>query len=295
MNLCELRSNIDNVMQRIAFSNEAREELLSVFDKFADKEEFTEIIGENNFSIPEEFLKGLEEIAKLGESIGIHEYTSKMLILLCKTEPLRQLYKSNGIDEKIFWDSMCDLQFKLEECRLIKGITGTFVAAWFFGFYNLTRFHLCRLQFEICETPKEYNLNGKVIEKGTKFINVHIPRTGTKLDYDLVRKSYDLAVEMFGSEFEGKPIYFACHSWMLYPWNIEVLKPDSNMAKFYNDFTIIESEDRDYSDIWRLFDCEYTGNPEDLPEDTSLRRAYKKRFKEGGAWGCGQGFFEYSK
>ena len=291
------REDINFVMQKIDFSDEANAEFLSVFDKFASLkgDEFETIITANDFSKGEEFTKGLLEIAKLGESIGVHEYTSKMLILLCKALALRESYKEKGIDEQIFWDSMCDLQYKLEECRLIKGVLGTFVADWFVGFYNLTRFHLGRLQFEVCETPKDYEVGGNVIAKGTKFINVHIPRTGTKLDHELVEQSYDLAAKMFASEFKGQPIFFACHSWMLYPWNIEVLNENSNMAKFYNDFMIFESEDRDYSDIWRLFDCEYTGNPEDLPEDTSLRRAYKERFKKGGAWGCGQGFFVYNK
>jgi hypothetical protein len=99
----KLREDINIVMQKIGFSSEAKAEILDVFNKFATQkgDEFEKIIIENDFSKGEEYTRGLAEIAKLGESIGIHEYTSKMLILLCKAESLRLDYIEKGIDEKI--------------------------------------------------------------------------------------------------------------------------------------------------------------------------------------------------
>lgn len=291
-----MRKNIEILMKKINLNAEEKEVFLNAYDTVvANKnKEFNAILNDFDFTNYDEYLTALKEMALLGESVGIHKYTAEMLYLLCKAESVRELYCQKGIDEEIFWDSMKDLQYKIEECKLIYGVVGTFVSSWFYGFYNLTRFQLCRLQFEVCETPKDFEIDGKVLPKGSKYINVHIPRTGTKLDHNLVKKSYDLAAEMFKHEFIGKPIYFACHSWMLYPWNMEVLEKDSNMAKFYNDFRIVESGDNEgYDEVWRLFDCLYTENLDDLPENTSLRKAYKNRIKSGGAWGFGMGFFEY--
>lgn len=36
---------------------------------------------------------------------------------------------------------------------------------------------------------------------------------------------------------------------------------------------------KSYTEVWRLFDCLYDGTPNNLTNDTSLRRAYIKRIK----------------
>ena len=93
-------------------------------------------------------------------------------------------------------------------------------------------------------------------------------------------------------EFEYKA--FTCHSWLLYPWNLEVLGPGSNLAAFIGDFEIVESADyENYQEVWRLFDCHYTGSAANLPADSSLRRAYADRIAKGEPIGYGRGFFRY--
>jgi hypothetical protein len=106
--------------------------------------------------------------------------------------------------------------------------------------------------------------------------------------------SYRRAAEWFADRFpEGKPV-FTCHSWLLYPWNLEVLAPGSNLAAFIGDYEVVESEDYgDYQEVWRLFDCHFTGSAADLPQDSSLRRAYADRIARGEPTGYGRGFFRY--
>ena len=74
--------------------------------------------------------------------------------------------------------------------------------------------------------------------------------------------------------------------------NLTILSPTSNLAAFIGDFEIVSSHAYDhYHDLWRLFDCNYNGNPADLPRDSSLRRAYADRVARGEPTGSGRGFF----
>ena len=43
--------------------------------------------------------------------------------------------------------------------------------------------------------------------------------------------------------------------------------------------------------MWRLFDCLYTGDPDSLPGDSSLRRAYIRRIREKIPTAWSQGVF----
>ena len=43
--------------------------------------------------------------------------------------------------------------------------------------------------------------------------------------------------------------------------------------------------------MWRLFDMDYTGDLDDFPGDSTLRRNYKQFLKDGGRVGEGYGVF----
>ena len=61
-----------------------------------------------------------------------------------------------------------------------------------------------------------------------------------------------------------------------------------------DDFDIYESWEADqFSELWRIFYQEYDGNPDHLPADTSLQRAYINWFKAGNKAGSGNGLFFY--
>ena len=218
----------------------------------------------------------------------------KKISILCMSGTLLDRYRKAGIEETVYYHSMEDLAYKLEECRLVYGINGSFVASWFSGFFAMTRFGLGRLQFEIKQTEEDYMLNGTVVPAGSNAINVHIPRTGTKLYHQEVLESYQLAAEHFSEVFAGKPILFICKSWLLDPWNMAVLQPGSNLKQFCQDFEIVKSgEYEDYRELWRLFDCQYTGDVTELPRDSSLRCAYADRVARGEPIGWGLGMFRY--
>lgn len=292
------RCDVIRLMQKLNFSQNSQKELLYTLELILQtphyNKEFKNILAcydSDDF----DFIKMIDDIKKLALKSNICEYSAYMLFLICMAQKLHNRYLQNGIDDTIFYDTMSDLRYKSEECRLVHGKIGIFVPAWYKGFFEMKIFALGRLQFEINHTWFNCEVGDKKIPKGTKVLSVHIPRTGTKLEHSLVLDSYKQAAEFFKDEFNGN-IIFICNSWLLYPWNREILKDGSNLAKFYDDFIIVSSgEYEDYSEVWRLFDCIYDGNPDNLPADTSLRRAYIERIKSGQPIGHGTGVIVFDK
>lgn len=287
-----------DLMQQLNFPTDAQKTFVDALDRISNDKIasawFCCLLQQYDESENCAYKQMLNDAKALGQALEIHEYTISMLLFLCMTEKLHSRYLERGIAEEIYYNSMADLAYKLEECRLVHGIHGSFVAYWFRGFFKLTRFALCRLQFEITTTKEEYTFDGITLPAESKAINVHIPRTGTRLDHNDVLTSYRLAAEMFAHEFQSQPIVFTCRSWLLDPWNETVLSPTSNLAAFCNDFRIVRSgEYDDYTEMWRLFDCMYTGDVSALPKDSSLRRAYADRIQRGEPVAWGLGMFVY--
>jgi len=231
---------------------------------------------------------------EISEAVGVHEYTGALLLLICYSRQLKEYYKAAGLSEEIYKATMLDLKYKLMECRCVKNVWGTFVAPWLAGYFNLSRFAFGKLQFEIYTFKDEYHKNGLSLTPGSKVINVHIPRTGGRLDTESRKKSYAMAAEFFASRYGMDPIVFYCNSWLLFPKHREIMKEGSNLLSFIRDYDIYKSgEYEDYEQIWRLFDMDYTPDHSQLPADTSLRRAYIKMMDAGEKTGWGKGIYLY--
>ena len=292
-----IKQNVTALMEKLTFPTDAQAVFADALDRITADRVATAWLRRliEQYETSEQscnYKRMLADGQAMGKVLGIHEHTMDLLLFLCLGEPLRIRYAARGIDESVWLDSMMDLRYKLEECRLVQGTVGSFVAPWFGGFFNMTRFALGRLQFEIVHTSRDYTLGGELLPAGTPAINMHIPRTGTRLDHGEVMESYRAAAAWFADVFPDGTALFTCSSWLLDPWNLTVLKPTSNLAAFIGDFEIVSSHSYEgYGDLWRLFDCAYTGNPADLPRDSSLRRAYADRVARGEPTGSGRGFF----
>jgi len=229
----------------------------------------------------------LQPAEKECEKIGVHPFTTGLLLYICLSKHLKELYIEKGISLDIFHNSMLDLKYKEEECKLVRNVIGAFTANWFAGFFNLTRFALGRLQFEVRKFNREYNKNGHVLTPDSPVINIHIPRTGTPLDKKSCDEAYAMAKEFFKDQVN--PCVFMCSSWLLYPAHLEFLSPKSNVYRFMSEFDIIDSGYcRDDQNLWRLFDTDEK-NPDRLPTDNFLRKAYVDHLKKGGRTGWGAG------
>ncbi len=206
-----------------------------------------------------------------------------------------------GLSEQLYWDTMADMKYKLIECIKCEEVPGTFVAGWYNGFFKLERFCYGRFQFE--ETDYDFNFDfvtkaGYKLTSGQKLIGFHIPSSGVPLTDEVRLDAYKKAYEAYKHLFPDGIMYFWCGSWLLYPRHKEFLPEKSNILKFMSDFEIVSwSESEDFHDAWRIFD-KYSDLPADqLPTDTSLRKAYAEWLKAGNKGGsaCGVIVFDGEK
>ena len=285
-------------MNELGFDADAVEALSCDLEKMLSNPEAKAIIEEcvslYEESVRRDYGEFFPKIDKAAELSGVHKYSAELLLFILFSKHLRKLYRERGISDRIWFDSMSDLKWKLWECKAVKGMWGSFVAGWFPRFFDMTRFALGRLQFETCTIGDDCIVRGKEIKRGMKGLSIHIPRTMTPLTKESRLDAYRQAIEFYADEFKDEPIIFACHSWLLSEEMPKILKDGSNIKSFCEDFTIVRYEKAkvgEYGDAWRLFDKEYTGNIDDFPGDSSLRRDYKEYLKNGGVMGCGMGYF----
>ena len=295
-----MKAYLNGFFEEFDYPAEARAALNEAYEAVAENAEAAELLDgilknyEETRAIAASDLTPKSE--KMAELTGIHHYTVKLLVHICLSRTLRAYYEEKGLDYSLYYGAMADLKWKLIECHLVKGVWGTFVSEcnWFSRWYDLTRFAIGRLQFEIIKFNREYERDGKKLDRDSKIINIHIPRTGTPLDHDEVLAAYEGAKKIFAADFVGVPMAFTCSSWLLYPEHEKMLHEKSNIRKFMSDFDIIASAvypETNKSALWRVFDCPETTPIEDMPEDSFLKRAYKKHLLEGGNCGYGVGVF----
>ena len=294
----EVYEIIERNAEMIAFPEEATDTLICAFDHIAERvgelENFVSFMEKYRLDAEVDMAPIFEEIKAMGERLAIHEYTLYMVFFLAIADMMRDHYDAMGIDRRIFVETLGDLKNHLLICLDLHGIWGHIAPSWQSGFLKGLTLSLGRLQFQLTRLRCECEIDGYRLTPESPVLHVHIPRNGARLDHDAVLASYKKAAEHFASVFGDEPIAFACNSWLLYPKNLEFLSEKSNLRAFCEDFKIIEvTEYPDYSETWRLFDKLYNGNPDDMPTDTSLRRAYVDLIKRGEKTGRALGVFVY--
>lgn len=286
-----MKEYLSAFLDNFAYSREDSQALLEAYDKINEKAEPRAIFNTALKIYEESYDCNYNKILELSKDAGalsdVHEYTAQLLVFMCMSRELKERYMDKGIDLSIYENSMLDLKYKLEECKIVKGICGSFVAGWFVGFFNLTRFALGRLQFEISELWGEYKTETKFLPDKAKVINVHIPRSGTPIDKASCDEAYEMALNHFKDKTDTGA--FVCYSWLLYPENENLFPKHTNMYRFFKEFDVYKSGDsEDNGDLWRLFDTDEK-DVDKLPADTSVRRAYVEHLKNGGKTGWGYG------
>ena len=230
-----------------------------------------------------------ETLASISEKSGAHRYTVDMIFLLTGLDELYRRYREKGYSEELFLDTMCDLKYKLYECRRVYGIWGTFVFFWYNRFFVMDLFALGRLQFH--HRPLKQEGYRDIIKKGENVFACHIPSSGP-LRTDDVMDSLKRAYEFYSDELVDGVLRVQCSSWLLYPPHAEHLFPEgSNLIKFYNLFDVFETKsDPTNKDFVRVFDRVYSEDIlEDLETDTTLKRNLKEYLLNGNCMGSGYG------
>lgn len=288
---------IEKVMVTLGFPQEA----VSCFSELNEK-----ISGENAFEkeyerMFSEYWKSKEYtlsmlepgLKEMADRYGVNQYSLHMFFVLSCSVCLHGLYEQQGIAEKIYWTGMDDIRCKLLECMECKGVPGTFVLDWFDGWFRMNRFGLGRFQYaekyfdgETFQMP-----DGHILKKGDLIFAVHIPSSGIALTEEVRKESYREAYEFLSKRYATDTIVITCSSWMLYGKHREFLPENSNILGFMDDFYLTASvETENFKDDWRIFGHYAKLPTEQWPENTSLRKAYKKWLMDGNragrGWGC---------
>lgn len=282
------------LMEKTEFPAEARKFLLESADVLLGAGQGEAMVGTVEFFYDNDFSIDLTRpmIEDMAEKAGLSPYTVWMLFLIEAAQNAREDFRRRGISEDIFWASFADLKYKVLECKELHGVWGTFVAFWYPIFYSCDLVKLGRLEFEnrTFEEDTPYVKNGYIVKKGDKVKSIHIPSSGEPFDEAARMDSYRRAYEFFKDELDGRPLVCLCHSWLLYPEYKKILSPSSNIVAFQEDFDIVRQDDREtFGDAWRLFGADYQKPTEELPEKTSMQRAFKKHLLAGGTTGEGLG------
>ncbi|MCI8442391.1 MAG: hypothetical protein HFG27_07660 [Provencibacterium sp.] len=291
-----MKEKIARFCGECGYPAEAQQELLAVYAAIEKTSLVREVFvkaGERYAQSPQlDYLGILEELKAACGQENIPVETASLLLFICFVPQLYLYYAQQNLPERLCRESLMDLKWKLYECHKVRGIWGSFVSGWFSGFFDLTRFTLGRLQFELRPVPEGYMQAGRTPPPGVQqAINMHIPSSGPLL-HEQCLHSYRLAQEFFADAFPGGETVFICNSWLLFPEHWEFLPAHSHILEFMDDFDIYASRtDPQGSDLWRIFglpDCSDTAN---LPEETSLQRAYKGWLLSGKQPGTGNGLF----
>lgn len=281
-------------LTKTRFPQEAKNELMrcaELVSKYRCEEQLdglTEFFFENDFSIP----LSTPQIDELAKSIDISPYTVWLLFLILSSQPIREAFEQKEIPEKVFWHTFEDLRYKASECHEVQGVWGNFVAFWYPIFFTCDLLKLGRLEYEngVYEREEPYQKNGILLQKGDPVKSIHIPASGEPFDEATRLLSYRMAYDFFREERNGAPLICVCDSWLLHPSTTQILKPASNIVSFAGDFDLLSHRDEEeFRDAWRVFGKDYQLPTAQLPERTSMQRAFKKHLLSGGKTGEGYG------
>ena len=127
---------------------------------------------------------------------------------------------------------------------------------------------------------KEYEL---VLKPKDWILSVHIPpKSKGEFNKKICLANYVRALEIFKTCFPDRDVKaFFCFSWMLSEELKPILKPESNILLFQEDYIRYPKTNQGDS-VFNFVFKKPNAKVEDLPEQTSLQRAMKKIYLDGG-------------
>ncbi len=233
-------------------------------------------------------------LSELSEKSEIPVNTLNLYIYLHLMEDTYKEYQKRGIADSVFLDTL--LSFVIVSRLPFHsgqpfGVMQAVYRSWLRRNLDCIIYRLGNLEFELVSAPRDMEIEDVSLKKGETCISVHIPR-GVSFKEELCEAAFAQAREFFKKHYNMENVIFMCGSWLLYPWLCEVLPETSSIAKFQKMFKILGVNEDDSGISWIFGNgigcCECTST-EDLSEDTSLRRAAKRRLLDGKKLGSGLG------
>ena len=201
---------------------------------------------------------------------------------------IRHYHAGRDIPKSISTRSLGEaLAVALRAHRSVMGLSG--LGLWGFGWTLPLRFRgvdyqLGRLGFHLGEMSLSDGACGYVL-------GVHILGNG-RLDPNACHESMAQARAFFAEHFPDRPIsLMSCESWLMDPQLADYLSPTSNIVRFQRLFHILPlPPDRDVATrcdeemLGYVFNVSSNIPLNDLPQDTSLQRAFLAHIREGKHW-----------
>lgn len=233
-----------------------------------------------------------QKIEPLAEKYNVSVKSIYLLFLVSNFDLMRKKYLEKGISEEIFYETLKDLKYKLDECKKMYGVLGISPLSWYYYFMNAEMVALGRLQFHERKLFDNvyYTWNDISVTPEDTVVNIHIPSSG-HFTREMRMDSYKKAFEFFGKK-KGEYLVISCASWLLYPGYKEVFPEGSNLYDFIEDFDMVKedkAQENTFPNAWQVFGMEYNGDTSIFPTDTTLQRNFIKFLNEGKCAGFGTG------
>lgn len=267
----------DDALRRFGFRDDDREDVkaaitdaLSDDDRLADVALLTERLVASIGRIDEDISPfDVPAAASDWRGTGV----VPMLALIAAADDVRAYHRSRGIPAQISEGSLADLGQQAWVHRRTYGAFGLHTYSWMATPFTGNLYWLGRLQFNIVRHGGEW------------VVSTHIPESGP-LSPELVDESFRQAAAFFAEHFADYPTrLFHCGSWLLDPQLLEVLRPESNMSKFQQRWTLDgEIGPGDEDAIFFVFRRRGAIDRSTLPRETSLQRAILDKLDAGGHW-----------
>ena len=232
-----------------------------------------------------------EALHGLTESTGIHPYTLDLLYLISLMPALEDWYRQEEIDPQLFHNFARNLAGVASDCFGLHGVWGTYIGWWLIDFFKGKLFSFGRLQFRRRKLRRQI---GKY-PQGIYYLDVHVPPCGP-LTPALCEESYAQAASFYRARYGMEEILIGCHSWLIHPDITKLLPETSNILAFGRRYQVLETmpdpESKAASFIFNLPTLPADLN--NLPDNTSLRRAVKQHLLAGNTIDTAFGFMHYA-
>ena len=232
----------------------------------------------------------------IGELDSKHRGIAGLCVLASAMFESAERFRSWGIDEEIIHHTLSVLQRFTVEYKKEFGVFGFDRGFWAWRQASGRIFRLGALEYEyLTLTIRASGFTG--IPAATPVLTIHIP-SGTDLSREALDDSYQQARAFYAAHPEvcladgQPPQHIICNSWLLSPTLYQLLKPESGIRRFVDDFKICSSEAESKGCYHFLFMAKDDADPATLPENTSLQRAVKAHLVAGGGIGSGFGLLK---
>ena len=238
-------------------------------------------------------------------ALGRHLYVWLYLAVL---PAARRVHADRGIPDDASWAALAELGREMAGWRRVSGVGGL-GAQWMLpqavlgAAYDLGRIAFDRgtVERDVASAPPGV----RPPRRGDAQLNAHVPERGPLVPA-ACDASFARAREFFPRHFPGEPVArFTCHSWLLDDQLAGYLPESSNIVRFQRRFQLLPEEAGGEApvadgDILELVFHRTHGGPEipasllgELPQDTTLQRAYVAHLRAGGHWRARTGWLPF--